>query len=192
MAQNAAQVGTASNPLKPALTNEQKAEIRKRAISDYEVIFDALEALKKEGAKVRQELKTWGERASADGIDPASVKIAVKLMRRPVEQVVAEHREVVKNLQVMDGPLGEQFSLFENPQQTRLVDAYLSGAHAGRSGESASNNGYAPGTEDHMKWAEGWTKGQAEIAERMAPKNGEAPKAKRASRKKAANGEAVH
>lgn len=171
MAQNAAQLGSSSAPLKQVLTDEQKQEIRKRAIDDYSELFRRMELVKKDGAAIRQEIGTWKERTKSDGIDPAGVIIAVKLSRRPAEEVVAEHREVVQNLQLMPGPLGEQFDLFQDHAKNKVIDAYLSGLKAGKNGEGVENNPFDSGTEGYFKWAEGRMQGQKAIAEEMTPPN---------------------
>lgn len=105
--------------------------------------------------------------AKADGCDIDAIKLAAKLKKRDVGEVVSEHRVVARVLKLMEAPLGLQYDLFADVEVVDQIDARSAGVHAGKNGEPADNNPHQPGTEQHADWRRGWGDGQAAIVATM-------------------------
>lgn len=110
--------------------------------------------------------------AKKDGCDVDAIVAAIKLKRRDPDEVIAEHRNMVRVLKLLDSPLGTQFDFFKDVDVKDTVDARTAGKAAGKNGENADNNPHPQGTEQHAQWREGWGEGQAALAEKMGSNGG--------------------
>lgn len=103
--------------------------------------------------------------AKSDGMDIDALKLAFKIKRRQMGEVISEQRGIARYLQLMGCPLGHQWSLFEEPDSDGAkLDATARGEQAGREGADRSNNPYQPGSADWFAYNNGWQTGQDAIA----------------------------
>lgn len=107
--------------------------------------------------------------AKKDGCDVEAIVAAIKLKRRDPDEVIAEHRNMVRVLKLLESPLGTQFDFFKDVEVKDTVDARTAGRAAGKNGEPPENNPYAAGTEQNADWKAGWLDGQAELAGASRP-----------------------
>lgn len=133
------------------------------AMSEVEEIQETLNAAR---GRARNILRV----AKKDGCDTDAITLAVKLKKREAGEVVSEYRNVVMILKAIDAPLGTQWDMFSDVEVRDVVDAEAAGYQAGKNGESADNNAYQAGTEEHAKWHDGWLRGQAKLLGVKAPK----------------------
>lgn len=110
--------------------------------------------------------------AKGDGMDVDALKLAFKIKRRQMGEVVSEQRSVGRYLKLMGSPLGTQWSLFDQPDEDGAkLDATARGEQAGREGADRDSNPYTPGTPDWFAYNNGWQTGQDAIASTLGRGN---------------------
>ncbi len=97
------------------------------------------------------------------------MKQALKDKKQEPGAVITLERNRRRYLKIMGAPVGTQFDLLNDVEVKDTVDAELAGYHAGKNNESADNNAYQPGTEEHARWTTGWNRWVAENAPGARP-----------------------
>lgn len=117
------------------------------------------------------------KRAKAAGLNPKVIALAIGAKKQDPAVVLSEVRETVRTLNLV-GIEMTQGSLFGGwaPQVTEKAaqefDRFTAddrGYEAGKAGQDRGGNPFTPGSPFHQDWDSGWVRGQAAIAERMAP-----------------------
>jgi ribosome modulation factor len=110
--------------------------------------------------------------AKKDGIPKAKLKAYIAAMKRDQVEAREEMEFIERVARIMnDDSYLEQMELFKgSPEVKKAAAPKAEGRSAGKSGRSAAENPYAPGTEQHQEWNVGWNAGQADIVKGMAPK----------------------
>jgi ribosome modulation factor len=98
------------------------------------------------------------------GVDIEAMKQALKDKKQEPGVVITLERNRRRYLKIMGAPVGTQFDLLSDVEVKDTIDAELAGYHAGKNNESADNNAYQPGTEEHARWTTGWNRWVAENA----------------------------
>lgn len=128
--------------------------------------FKQVEAAKKLVQKEAGDLNNLVGQAKEAGIPAdrlSALKKRLKLEARPIEDVVAEHREMAWQVSVSKGSPLKQLGLFEIAEPT--LDGYEElGYIAGKNGRNMDEAPGKPGEEKHARWVTGWRRGQAELA----------------------------
>ena len=166
--------------VKQQLTKEQQDEIWGRNADERLGLEHELDDARAIVAGVNGKISAWKKRAKHDGVDTDAIVVAIKLKKRDPEEVIAEHKSVLRVLHLLDAPLGKQFDLLRDVEVKDVVEPRTAGKAAGKNGEGADNNPYQSGTEQYQQWETGRMEGQAVIANRMRPAG--APKARTAGR----------
>lgn len=149
---------------------------------------------KRDLERAQGEYRAVLKRAKKAGIDTKAL-IAVRAIATSDDPAAEEAHlnTLLRYARYLDLPLGTQLGLFDDAAPSAAArteqaewDAEDYGYRAGRGGQNRDDNPHAAGTAAHVRWDEGWHKGQASIAQDMA--DGKPPRAK-ARRGRAGNPE---
>lgn len=157
-------------------------------LEHYRAVSRARMELTEAQAKVRNAMK----RAKGAGIATAQLSAAISLTKIDKEKRDIEFRDLARYMAWLQMPIGTQPELFagaEMPTQKAAAEhtefeAEQRGYQDGKAGGAGDNAPYPLGSPLHQKWYEGWSRGQAFIANEMG---GEVPK--RGRKAKAGNPE---
>jgi ribosome modulation factor len=160
-----------------------KSQTVKRALSeipDSEIKHYA-ELLISAQSDLEQTMKAAaGERGVISGMLKSAEKVGIakkflleftKTMKREPEEVRQELEFVDRAARIMGRErFIHQMDLFRDLHASPVKRPQDEGYRVGKSGGSASENPYQPGTEENQQWSSGWNEGQAEIVGTMKPK----------------------
>jgi hypothetical protein len=185
-----------SHPVTPEdfLNYDRAIRIAKREKEDASAQFSRAKKAAKNGA-----------------VDLQAYKFIEQMRRLEEEEQLVVCRHIVQYLNILEMPIGTQFSLIDAPKvppvkpkakaEYNLFLAGEAGLRAGRDGDGAESNPFEPGTEQHVAWLRKHSEGLTErvTAARMdvqdtppvadAAKATARPSTGRKSRSQNANGE---
>lgn len=172
--------GKSSTP-KRALSEIPDSEIKHYA----ELLISAqsdLEETMKAAASERGVISGMLKSAEKVGIPKKYLIEFTKTMKREPEEVRAELEFVDRAARILGRDrFIHQMDMFRDVHASPVKRPKDEGYRVGKSGGSASENPYQPGTEENQQWSLGWNEGQAEIVGTMKPRKAkEAPTAEEA------------
>lgn len=163
---------TRSSTPKRALSEIPDSEIKHYA----ELLFDSqgdLEETMKAAAGNRGVIAGVLKSAEKIGIPKKYLIEFTKTMKQDPEEVRAQLEFTDRAARILGRDrFIHQMDLFRDVKASPVKRPQDEGYRAGKSGGSASENPYKPGTEENQQWSSGWNEGQAEIVKGMKPKRG--------------------
>ncbi len=101
--------------------------------------------------------------AKKEGVNLTAYDINRALEKQDLGIVQIDHADAARYQKIMGSPL-VQLGLFDSVVvPPPAVDAFLQGEQAGKNAESTDNNPFQAGTDNFVKWSEGWAKGQKSV-----------------------------
>jgi ribosome modulation factor/uncharacterized protein (UPF0335 family) len=146
-------------------------------LEHYRAVSRARTVLTEAQAQVRNAMK----RAKAAGIATAQLSAAIALTKIDKDRRDADFADLARYMAWLQMPIGTQGALFagEMPKQKAAdehneFEAEQRGYEDGKAGAAGDNAPYALGSPLHQAWYNGWSRGQAFLAQQMAV-DGEKP-----------------
>ena len=141
---------------------ETVANFFRRFVAELDAIDEANHPLK----QARARLRALEKAAANHGINVKSLMRSAKGMRSDPQQFQRDIEADVQIARILRMPVGAQLDLLPAVDLTPVVELHVKmtgiehkGYRAGRTGIPKAENPHTPGTEEYVKWEEGWLRG---------------------------------
>lgn len=151
------------------MTRDHNEKTQQELYEDQQFLkgFSDIKEKRSEMAGTKGDMGATYKRLKDLGWSKKDIEFAFTLEDKDVGQVVADFERKIRIAKLFGHQLGRQLDLMDKDRTPQDDRAYEEGLGAGRLRKSAVNP-YAPGSQEHQRWQEGFNEGHAFINKDLA------------------------